>query len=292
LQTGHIAPACGFIGLGSQGAPIARRMIDAGLPTILWARRAGSLEAYRESPAKFARTIEDLGSQASHVGICVVTDDDVKEVCGRLVPAMSPGGRIAIHSTVHPDTCRVIARTAAERDIQVIDAPVSGGAPAAEAGTLTLMVGGDEATIRKAMPIFETFAKSIVRVGDVGAGQKAKLINNTLFVANLGLAHSALEAGQLLGIDREKLAELLQASSGRSFALDVRTRMDSPAAFRNGGQRLGEALRMLEEVLGADHNPARQLQHAADPFLDATASRTDRSAPASAKIADMNKNVK
>ena len=262
---------CGFIGLGSQGAPIARRMIDAGLPTFLWARRAKSLEAYRETPAMFARTIEDLGSQASHVGICVVNDEDVKEVCGRLVPAMSPGSRIAIHSTIHPATCREIARTAAERDIQVIDAPVSGGAPAAEAGNLTLMLGGDEATIRKAMPIFEAFAKLIVRVGDVGAGQKAKLINNSLFVANLGLAHSALEAGQLLGIDREKFAELLQASSGRSFALDVRMGITSPAAFRGGGERLREALRLLDEILGSDHDAARQLQHAANPFLDAAA---------------------
>lgn len=267
----NLAPVCGFIGLGSQGAPIARRMIDAGFPTVLWARRPETLEPYRDTSAMFADTVEELGSRAEHVGICVVTDDDVREVCGCLIPAMSPGSRIAVHSTIHPDTCREIARKAAERDIQVIDAPVSGGAPAAEAGTLTLMLGGSEQAIEKAMQVFETFGKLIVRLGDIGAGQHVKLINNSLLVANLGLAHSALEAGEALGIDREKLVELLLASSGRSFALEVRSRMDNPAGFRHGGALLRKDLRLLREVLGTEEDAARQLQHAADPFLTAAA---------------------
>lgn len=267
MPTGHLPPVCGFIGLGSQGAPIARRMIDAGFPTILWARRAETLEPYRNTLAMFADTVEELGSRAEHVGVCVVNDDDVREVCGRLVPAMTPESRIAIHSTIDPDTCREIAQKAAERQIQVIDAPVSGGAPAAEAGTLTLMLGGSEQAIEKAMPVFQSFGELIVRLGEVGAGQHVKLINNSLFVANLGLAHSALRAGEVLGIDREKLLELLLASSGRSFALDVRSRMTSPAGFRHGGALLRKQLRLLREVLGTDPDAARQLQHAADPFL-------------------------
>lgn len=274
MPTGHNLPNCGFIGLGSQGAPIARRMIDAGYPTYLWARRAETLDPYRNTPVMIADTIEELGSRAEHVGICVVNDTDVKEVCGRLLSAMSPGSRIAIHSTVHPDTCREIAGTAAERDIQIIDAPVSGGAPAAEAGTLTLMLGGNEQAIEKAMPVFDTFGKLIVRLGEVGAGQHVKLINNSLLVANLGLAHAALEAGEALGIDRGKLVELLLASSGRSFALEVRSRMDSPSGFRHGGALLRKDLRLLREVLGTDDNAARQLQHAADPFLIAADSGT------------------
>lgn len=260
---------CGFIGLGSQGAPIARRMIDAGFLTTLWARRAETLEPYRETPATFASTIEDVGSGADHVGICVVNDDDVREVCGRLLPVMRPGSVIAIHSTVHPDTCREVARQAKVRGVDLIDAPVSGGSPAAEAGVLTLMLGGDEQIIAKAMPVFESFGKLIVRLGDVGAGQHVKLINNSLLVANLGLAHVALEAGKLLEIDKEKLLELLLASSGRSFALEVLSRMESPAGFRHGGALLRKDLRLLSELLADRHDAAAQLAHAADPFLAA-----------------------
>lgn len=266
---------CGFIGLGSQGAPIARRMIDAGFSTILWARRAETLAPYRETPATFACTIEEVGAGADHVGICVVNDDDVREVCGRLIPAMQRGGIIAIHSTIHPDTCREVARQAKEHGISVIDAPVSGGSPAAEAGVLTLMLGGDEQVIAGAMPVFQSFGKLIVRVGDVGAGQHVKLINNSLLIANLGLAYVAIEAGKLLEIDKAALVELLLASSGRSFALEVLCRMEDPAGFRHGGALLRKDLRLLSELLGERHHAAVQLSHAADPFLAVAVNNSD-----------------
>lgn len=262
---------CGFIGLGSQGAPIARRMIDAGFPTLLWARRPETLVPYQDTSARFTASIEELGVQADHVGICVVNDDDVREVCGQLLPAMKAGSIIAVHSTIHPDTCRDIANRAAKYDIGVVDAPVSGGSPAAEGGVLTLMLGGDEEIIAKAMPVFETFGKLIVRLGDVGAGQHVKLINNSLLVANLGLADAALRAGELLGIDKPKLVELLLASSGRSFALEVRSRMESPAGFRHGGALLRKDLSLLGEVLGGNNNAAHTLACAAEPFLQAAA---------------------
>ena len=258
---------CGFIGLGSQGAPIARRMIDAGFATTLWARRAESLDPYRDTSVLFADTVEDLAAAADHVGICVVNDNDVREVCGRLIPTMTAGSRIAIHSTIHPDTCRAVARQAAEQGIHVIDAPVSGGSPAAEAGVLTLMLGGDEAAIAQAMPVFQTFGKLIVRLGDVGAGQHVKLINNSLLVANLGLAQAAVEAGKALGVDKASLTELLLASSGRSFALEVISRMESPKDFRHGGALLRKDLNLLSELLTGRHHAAAQLAQAADPFL-------------------------
>ena len=119
----------GFIGLGGQGGPMARRMIDAGLDTVLWARRPEALDPYRDSAARFAGTIAELGSQADCVGICVVNDADVQQVCDALIPAMRPGGLIVIHSTIHPDSCTGIERQAAAGGIRVIDAPVSGGGP-------------------------------------------------------------------------------------------------------------------------------------------------------------------
>jgi 3-hydroxyisobutyrate dehydrogenase-like beta-hydroxyacid dehydrogenase len=264
LETGR---TCGFIGLGSQGAPMARRMVDAGLRTVLWARRESSLDPYRETHAIFARTVEELGEQVDHLGLCVVNDDDVLEMTARLIPVMREKSLIAIHSTVHPDTCREVAAKAAARGILVLDAPVSGGSPAAEAGKLTVMVGGDADAFAIARPVFETFAGLIVLLGDVGAGQYVKLINNSLFVGSLGLADAALKAGSDLGLDRESLFELLLASSGRSFALDVRARMDSPAGFRHGGALLRKDLKLLGEVLGGEHPAAQCFTNAAQQFL-------------------------
>jgi 3-hydroxyisobutyrate dehydrogenase len=260
--------SCGFIGLGSQGAPIARRMIEGGFTVTLWARRPETLAPYRDGPARFAATIEEVGRTSEHVGLCVVDDDDVRQVCDKLVPSMAPGGRIVIHSTIHPETCREIERRAKASGVHVIDAPVSGGGAAAAAGTLTVMVGGDPDAVAAARPVLETFGSLIVHLGSLGTGQQAKLINNTLLAANIGLAHAALSAGERLAIDRAALVELLLASSGRSFGLEVRARMTSPQAFRHGGALLAKDVRLLGEVLGGGDQAFSRLRDAAEPFLE------------------------
>jgi len=262
-----VTDACGFIGLGSQGAPIARRMIDAGLNVTLWARRPQSLDAYRQTAARFAESPAALAAATQHIGVCVLNDDDVKQVCAELIPAMRPGGRIAIHSTVHPNTCQQLAAQAGERGIALIDAPVSGGAPAAEAGALTVMVGGEMGDFEAARPIFNTFGRLIVHLGPVGAGQIAKLINNTLMAANLAMAYNALQAGGKLGLARAALVQLLGASSARSFALDVCARMSSPTGFAHGASLLAKDVRLLGEVMHAGSRDFEGLRAAATPFL-------------------------
>jgi 3-hydroxyisobutyrate dehydrogenase-like beta-hydroxyacid dehydrogenase len=263
-----VTTKCGFIGLGSQGAPMARRMIDAGLPTVLWARRPESLDPYRDSQATFAKSVAELGAQADHVGVCVVDDNDVRQVCDQLMPAMRPGGLIALHSTIHPQTCRDLARQAAERGLRLLDAPVSGGSPAAAAGVLTVMCGGDAATFAAARPVFETFGRLIVLLGDVGTGQMAKLINNTLLAVNMAHAHHALTSGDRLGLDRAALVELLNHSSGRSMGLEVYARMPEPASFEHGGKMLAKDVRLLGEVLGQGDPAFASLNAAAHPFLE------------------------
>jgi 3-hydroxyisobutyrate dehydrogenase-like beta-hydroxyacid dehydrogenase len=198
----------GFIGLGSQGAPMARRITEGGYETTLWARRPASVEPFADTAAKVAGTPAELAAASDLVCLCVVGDDDVREVLGGdtgVLTGLAPGGIIAIHSTVHPDTCREIATLAAQHDISVIDAPVSGGEPAATAGTLLVMVGGDDDVVERARPVFATYADPIVHLGAVGSGQVAKILNNLLFSANLGAAMSTLELGEALGVPRDRL---------------------------------------------------------------------------------------
>jgi 3-hydroxyisobutyrate dehydrogenase-like beta-hydroxyacid dehydrogenase len=208
-----------------------------------------------------------LAREVEHVGVCVVNDNDVRQVCDELIPNLKAGSHIAIHSTVHPDTCRAVAKQAAERGIRVVDAPVSGGTPAAEAGRLAVMVGADEADLAACRPVFETFGNPIIHLGPVGAGQQAKLVNNTLFAANLGMAHNALRAASELGIARDAFVQLIRASSGRSYGFDVRANMPPPAKFRHAGELLDKDVRLLGNLVGQSAPAYAPLRDAASEFL-------------------------
>lgn len=214
----------GFIGLGSQGGPMARRIVDAGYPTTLWARRPASLEPYAGTAAKLAGSPAELAAASDLICLCVVGDADVEQLAAGehgLLAGAKPGSVIAVHSTVHPATCRELARNAAARGVSVIDAPVSGGAPAVAEGRLLVMVGGDPEVVERCRPVFETYADPVVHLGDLGSGQTTKLLNNLLFTANLGTAAAALTLGQALGVLPDRLSEVIARGSGNSFALNA-----------------------------------------------------------------------
>ncbi|MGA9678314.1 MAG: NAD(P)-binding domain-containing protein, partial [Mycobacterium sp.] len=129
----------GFIGLGSQGGPMARRIIEARYRTTLWARRPETLEPFADTAAKVAGSPAELGAVSDLVCLCVVGDADIDEVTGGehgLLTGLKPGSVIAVHSTVHPDPCKELAKKAGAQGVSVVDAPVSGGGPAAADGRL------------------------------------------------------------------------------------------------------------------------------------------------------------
>lgn len=256
----------GFIGLGSQGGPMAYRMLDAGYPLTIWARRAEVMEEYAGRGAATAGSPAELAAQCEHVGVCVVNDEDVVQVCDQLIPAMSEGSLLAIHSTVLPETCATLEERCAQRGIRFVDAPVSGGSPAAEAGVLTVMCGGSQEAFHQARPVFETFGKLIVLLGGAGAGQRAKIVNNALLAANMGLAHAATLAGDALDLDRSALHELINASSGRSFGYEIYARLPAPSAFAQGAPLLLKDINLLSAILTDDSN-TDVLKNAADYFL-------------------------
>jgi 3-hydroxyisobutyrate dehydrogenase len=158
----------GFIGLGSQGGPMARRIIEAGYPMTLWARRPETLEPFADTAAKVAETPAELGAASDLVCLCVVGDADIDEITGGergLLAGLKPGSVIAVHSTVHPDTCKTLAKKAGAQGVSVIDAPVSGGGPAAENGRLLVMVGGDADVVERCRPVFASYADPVVHLG-------------------------------------------------------------------------------------------------------------------------------
>ena len=120
---------------------------------------------------------------------------------------------------MHPDTVRQLFVAGREKGAVVVDAPVSGGQPAASAGRLLVMVGGDPEAVERCRPVFETFGDPVVHLGPLGAGLHTKLLNNTLFTAHLAVAASLLKLGADLGVDTARLAQVLGHGSGASFGL-------------------------------------------------------------------------
>jgi 3-hydroxyisobutyrate dehydrogenase-like beta-hydroxyacid dehydrogenase len=227
----------GFIGLGSQGAPIARRIAAAGIPTTVWARRPAAAAPLAEIGASVAANPAELGADCDIVGICVFDAAGAEEVLfgeRGVVAGMAPGGIVTVHSTVSPTQVRQIAARAAGHGITVLDAPVSGGAAAADAGELLVLLAGPEPECERAVPVIKTYAGQIVRLGPVGAAQTAKLINNALFAGQVALVLEAQRIGAVQGIEPATLVNVLRHGSARSFAVEAAARAGSAAALANG----------------------------------------------------------
>lgn len=226
----------GFIGLGNQGAPMARRIAEDGHPLTIWARRQASVDPFRDTQTVVVATPAELGARSDIVGICVFSDEDVEDVVLRsdgVLAGMSAGGVVVIHSTVHPRTCHRVAERARERGVSVVDAPVSGSAVAALERRLVVMMGGDELDVARCRPIFESFGNPIIHVGPLGSGQIAKVINNLLLAAHMSLAIDTFEFARALGLDQSAMASVLAHGTGASSA----------AALLAGAGFDGQALR-------------------------------------------------
>ena len=258
----------GFIGLGSQGGPMAQQIIDAGYTTTLWARRPETLEPYEGTSAIFAASPADVGAASDVLCICVVDDAGVDEILrgddGALA-TLADGSIVVIHSTVRPSTC--IRLQDDYPSLRILDAPVSGGGHKAAARELLVMVGGDEATLDECRPILETFGNPVLHLGPLGAGQEAKLLNNTLFTAQLALAAEVFDVAAQRGLDQASVAQILATGSGRSFAADIvggsGFNLDSMAA--GAGTLLAKDVGILAAHTGLTDSP---LLNAADAALE------------------------
>jgi 3-hydroxyisobutyrate dehydrogenase len=237
----------GFIGLGNQGAPIARRIAAAGWPLTVWARRPAAVDGF----AAVADTPAALAAACDLVGICVINDDDVRQVLGGPIGVLAgvrPGTIIAIHSTILPETIIELAALAAQKGAFLFDAPVSGGPRGAEAGTMTVMAGGDAGVLARARPVFDSFADTVMHLGPLGSGLVVKLINNNLCFANMTMGIHALELARRLGIDMDVAATVITASSGASVGFGLLTDPVLFAKITGPGSNVAKDIDHLGEV--------------------------------------------
>ena len=214
----------GFIGLGAMGAPMARNLLKRGYAVTDWARRIDAMAPLVAAGARGGESPADVAAR-SDITITMVTDTRAVEdvILGErgVVRGARSGATVIDHSTISPDGARRIAGRLEAAGIQMLDAPVSGGAAAAEAGALAIMVGGAEPVLERAKPVLSCYAKTIVHIGPSGAGQIAKACNQICTIVNqLGAAEAMLLA-ERAGVDPRKVKEALMGGFAASRMLDL-----------------------------------------------------------------------
>lgn len=258
----------GFVGAGRMGAPMVRRLSEAGHEVHALGRSVDKRRAVSELGAQPVTDLADVGREAEVVIVCVFTDEQVRQVCRHsvLLSTMRPGSLLVIHTTGSPRTAQSVAAEAKSHDVQVLDAPVSGGPHDIAAGHVTLFVGGDDDAVTRVRPVLACYGDPILHVGPIGAGQGVKLVNNTLFAAQIGLLHEAVRLGDGLGIEEQRLLEALGHGSAASRVSSIVGARGSVGAFidmvgefvgkdvavvRKTAAELGSDLGVLDQAINA-----------------------------------------
>ena len=212
-----------FLGLGVMGFPMAGHLVAKGHQVTVWNRSPAKAEAWvaRHGGAR-ALTAREAAAGADFVMTCVGNDDDLRQVClgaDGAFAGMAPGAVLVDHTTVSAQVTRELAAVGAERGLGFVDAPVSGGQAGAENGVLSIMCGGSEADYAAAEPVMAAYARICRRLGDSGAGQLAKMMNQ-ICIAGLvqGLAE-ALAFGQKAGLDGAAVVEVIAQGAAGSWQM-------------------------------------------------------------------------
>lgn len=220
-MTDHI----GFIGLGIMGQGMAANIQKAGFPLTVWNRTPAKAKQMAAAGAQVASSPADLAGQCDVIIVCVSDTQDVLEVIlgeHGVIEGARPGSLVIDMSTISPAVTRKIAAALAQREVAMLDAPVSGGSEGAAQGTLSIMVGGESQDLARAMPVLQTMGKRITLVGPNGAGQTVKLVNQVLVVGNCLAMSEALLLAQAGGVDLQRCLEAVEAGAAGSWMLSNR----------------------------------------------------------------------
>jgi 2-hydroxy-3-oxopropionate reductase len=221
-----MSESIGFIGLGVMGEPMARNLLDAGHPLVVHSRSPEPVEALADAGAERAETPREVAERADVVITMLPDSPAVETVVLReddgVLAGASEGNLLIDMSTIHPTVSVAVAEAAADRGVAALDAPVSGGDVGAQKGELSIMVGGDEAAFERARPIFDVLGKTIVRVGDAGAGQVVKACNQVVVGITIAAVSEALVLGEKAGVDPELILDVLGGGLAQNKVMEMR----------------------------------------------------------------------
>ena len=242
----------GMVGIGQMGGRMARRVLDGGYSLFLHDLNKETAKPLIEKGAKWKETPRGIAEACEVTITCLPNPQDVEEVVSGMTGLMSGWKQGSIYidmSTNSPSTVRRIAATAKDRGVEMLDAPVSGGVGGAEAGTLTIMVGGEASTLEKIHPLLQTMGKNIFHVGPLGCGSITKIINNMMVTTCNAITAECFVLGVKAGMDPKLLREVIRTSSGGNFWLE----RNMPRIFEGNfapGFRLALALKDIGLAMG------------------------------------------
>ena len=220
-----------FLGLGVMGAPMAGHLARAGHRVTVYNRTAAKADEWvarhgaEGLEVASAPTPFEAASGQDVVLTCVGNDKDIIEVVlgeNGALAAMAPGSLFVDHTTVSPGSARAIAEAAGPRGVLALDAPVSGGQAGAENGKLSIMCGGSVEAMEAARPVLKAYALRIVHIGETGAGQAAKAVNQICIAGTLAGLSEGIRFAQVSGLDLAKVYEAISGGAAQSWQMDNR----------------------------------------------------------------------
>ena len=215
----------GFIGLGIMGRGMSLNLLKAGYAVTVWNRTASRADDIVKAGGQVGDSPADVASKSDIIMTVVSDTPDVEAVIlgdNGVIQGVKSGSLVIDMSTISPQTTREIAEKLSEKGVHMLDAPISGGSEGAEKGTLAIMVGGEAEQFARAMPYFEAMGKTITHVGDNGAGQTVKLVNQILVVVNMLAVSEALLFAQAGGLDLAKTLSAIENGAAGSWMLSNR----------------------------------------------------------------------
>ncbi len=231
--------AIGFIGLGIMGRPMAHNLLKAGFPLVVQNRHLSVTDEFLAAGARASDQPRDIAASCDVVITMLPGPAQVEEVLvgpGGIIEGAHAGLVVIDMSTVAPEVASTLAARLAEPGITMLDAPVSGGETGAIAGTLSIMVGGDEETFRRCMPIFQALGKTIVHVGGSGAGQVVKACNQIVVALVIEAVSEALVLGSKAGVDPAKILQVLGGGLAANRVMELRGASMLAHDFTPGGR--------------------------------------------------------
>ena len=227
----------GFIGLGIMGKPMARNLLKAGYPLVVYNRSRPAIEVLAAEGAIVADSPKAVAQQADVVISCVSDSPDVEAVAlgsNGIIEGAKSGSLYIDMSTIAPATARRVYTALKAKGIDALDAPVSGGDIGAQQGTLSIMVGGDEPAFQRSLPILQAMGKNIVYIGEAGAGQVTKACNQIVVALTVQAVAEALTLAKKSGVDVARVREALMGGFAQSRVLDVHGKRILEGDFQPG----------------------------------------------------------
>jgi 3-hydroxyisobutyrate dehydrogenase len=211
----------GFIGIGLMGLPMCRRLLQAQVDLTVYNRNGAKCEPLVQEGARQAQSLEELADSVDVIMMCVSNTESVLDVTEQLKPALKSGQIIVDFSSISPDATEQLSEQVAQKGVEWVDSPVSGGVAGAEAGSLAIMAGGQEAAVDKVRSLLEPLSQRVTYMGPSGSGQTTKICNQMIVSCNVLVMAEVMAMAKKAGVDASKIPLALKGGFADSTPLQL-----------------------------------------------------------------------